>query len=77
MTIVNKILTPLQAQDLTLYDIMVKLKEEYNPSPEEKWLELLNQFTVLKHYPKGRDLCDWVDDWSRLDDEMKTVGILE
>ena len=37
----------------------------------------MNKFTALKRYPKERDLCDWVDDWSRLDEKMEAIGVLE
>ena len=76
-TIASKIFTPLSTKDLSLYGMMKELKEEYSPTTVEQQEDVMRRYYALKRYPKGRDLCEWIDDWIQIEKDLKEAKCFE
>ena len=76
-TIAINIFTPLSTKDLSLYGMMKELKEEYSPTTMEQQEDVMRRYYALKRFPKGRDLCEWIDDWIQIEKDLKEAKCFE
>ena len=70
-------LTAGKTTQISLYSILKSLKSMLCPSQEMRRQEVLQRYYTLKHYPRGEDLCLWVDKWIRIESELKNARCIE
>ncbi|KAN0087162.1 hypothetical protein V8E54_000850 [Elaphomyces granulatus] len=64
-------------ETVSSHHIQLSLKSMLCPSHEMRRQEVLQRYYALKHYPRGEDLCLWVDKWIRIESELKNARCIE